>query len=128
MSRKKKSAPMHSSASVAKQAPEEPALDVNSSPALAEEYSDLPRLKIKMKQGVAHFEPDHPDPDVGLFLIMERMGIEEPLFFDALLCQLINGATKDGEVDERKLNFMLAVVAGLEPKDQLWSCFGLVES
>jgi len=98
---------------------EEHALDVNSPPASTEVKPDLPMLKIKIEQGVVRLEPDHPDPDVGLFLIMERMGIEEPLFFGALLCQLIDGATKDGEVDERKLNFMLAVIAGLEPRDQL---------
>jgi hypothetical protein len=109
---------MHSSASAAEPPLEEHALD-HSHPALAEVKPDLIKLRIKMEQGVAHLEPDHPDPDVGLFLIMERMGIEEPLFFDELLRQLIDGATKDGEVDERKLNFMLAVIAGLEPRDQL---------
>ena len=33
--------------------------------------------------------------------------------------QLANAATKGRIVDERQLNFMLAIVTGIEPRDQL---------
>ena len=50
---------------------------------------------------------------------MKALGTTESDFIDGLLAQLANVATKGRAVDERGLNFMLAVVKGIEPRDQV---------
>ena len=62
---------------------------------------------------------DHREPALGQALLMEAIGTTEPDFLDGLLGQLANAGTKGRVVDEHGLNFMLAVVKGVEPKDQL---------
>ena len=78
-----------------------------------------PRMKVSMKGDVATISPDHPDAGIGHLLLMETLGASEPDFIDGLLGQLANVGTKGRAVDERGLNFMLAVVKGVEPKDQV---------
>jgi len=50
---------------------------------------------------------------------MDSLGTTQVDFSDGLLAQLANAATKGRIVDERQLNFMLAMVTGIEPRDQL---------
>jgi hypothetical protein len=78
-----------------------------------------PRMKVSMKGDVATISPDHPDAGIGHLLLMETLGTTESDFIDGLLAQLANVGTKGRAVDERGLNFMLAVVKGVEPKDQV---------
>lgn len=78
-----------------------------------------PRMKVSMKGDVATISPDHPEAGIGHLLLMEALRTTEPDFIDGLLGQLANAATQGRAVDERELNFMLAVVKGVEPKDQV---------
>src|SRR2546430_6681965 len=50
---------------------------------------------------------------------MEALGTADPYFLDGLLGQLANVGTQGRDVDERGINFLLAVVKGVEPKDQV---------
>src|SRR2546430_1759072 len=50
---------------------------------------------------------------------MEALGTADPYFLDGLLGQLANVGMQGRAVDERGLNFLLAVVKGVEPKDQV---------
>src|SRR2546430_7811512 len=50
---------------------------------------------------------------------MEALGTADPYFLDGLLGQLANVGMQGRAVDERGLNFLLAVVKGVEPKDQI---------
>jgi hypothetical protein len=50
---------------------------------------------------------------------MESFGTVEPDFLDGLLLQLANVGMEGRGVDERWLNFMLSVVKGIEPHDQV---------
>lgn len=77
-----------------------------------------PRLNVEDRDGNAHVTLDHPDPEVGTFLITAALGITEPDFFDGLLSQLINIGSPSREIDEQGLNFMLAAIKGIEPRDQ----------
>jgi hypothetical protein len=52
-------------------------------------------------------------------VLMEALGTADLDFLNGLLRQLTNLSTNRGEVNERDLNFMLAVVRGIEPQDQL---------
>ena len=50
---------------------------------------------------------------------MEAVGTGDFDFLDGLLGQLANGALQKGVVSERELNFLLSVVKGIEPRDQV---------
>jgi hypothetical protein len=87
--------------------------------ARSKENPAAPRVKVSEKDGVAQIAPDHVDLAVGQALLMRALGTTDPYFADGLLCQLANAGTQGQTVDERALNFMLAVVKGIEPQDQV---------
>jgi len=78
-----------------------------------------PRMKVSMEGEVASISVDHENQRVGYSLLMEALGTDELDFLDGIVGQLANVGTKGRDVDERGLNFMLAVVKGIEPKDQV---------
>jgi hypothetical protein len=75
---------------------------------------DRPRLKLenqKVKVG---------DGDViDALLLMDAVGTVDQDFFHGLLDQLTAAAIRGGEIKEAQLNFMLSVVKGIKPRDQL---------
>ncbi len=84
-----------------------------------EERKQAPSLKVTERRGVPEIGVDHPDPGYGQVLIMDALGLADSDFLAGLLRQLGNAAEKGGLVDEQNVNFMLAVVKGVEPKDQV---------
>ncbi len=68
----------------------------------------------KTKQVAKPYEPTPREREA-----MEAFGTAEPDFLEGLLGQLVNAGTQGRAVDERGLNFMLSVVKGVEPKDQV---------
>jgi hypothetical protein len=78
-----------------------------------------PRMKVSEKGGVAQIAPDHPEAAVAHVLLMEAIGAKDVDFLDGLLKQLVNAGTQGRTADEHGLNFMLSVVKGIEPKDQV---------
>ena len=72
-----------------------------------------PRMKVS-ELGIL---PDHPDQEVGIALLIEAVGTADPDFAFGLISQLADA--NGGKVDERKLNFMLSVVKGVKPRDQI---------
>jgi hypothetical protein len=75
----------------------------------------VPRLellngKISMK---------HPNSIVARGLLMEALGTTDADFCDGLLRQLVISSSPDGEVNLGRFNFMLAVVKGIKPNDQI---------
>jgi hypothetical protein len=78
-----------------------------------------PRLKLTEKAGSLEVSADHPMPAVGNVLIMESLATADPDFFDGLLGQLVNVGTRGKVPDERGTNFMLAMVRGIDPRDEV---------
>jgi hypothetical protein len=85
----------------------------------AQQNEPAPRMKVTKKKGVQNISHDHPEFELGKLLIMETLGTVEPDFMDGLILQLAKAGTKGGVVNESRLNFMLSVVKGVEPKDQM---------
>jgi hypothetical protein len=83
------------------------------------EKPPAPRIKVSEKEGVTEIAPDHPDLAVGHALLMRALGTTDAYFTDGLLGQLANVGTQGRAVDERGLNFMLSLVKGVGPKDQV---------
>ena len=70
-----------------------------------------PRVTVSEKGGVPQLDVD--------ILLMEAIGTSDPDFLDGILKQLVDVVREGGKIDERKLNFILSVVKGVKPKDQV---------
>jgi hypothetical protein len=77
-----------------------------------------PRFKLLKEKG-AGISLDHPDYLVGQALLMDALGTADLDFYRGLIDQLANAGSLQGQIEEHRLNFMLSVVKGVEPKDQL---------
>ena len=77
-----------------------------------------PRVKLSREGNIARVSIDHPDMTTGLALLMESLGTADSDFLDGFLTQLVNASSRDDEGDAG-VNFMLSVVKGIEPRDQV---------
>ncbi len=81
-----------------------------------------PRVKVSQRAGgLLELAYEHKDLKTANALLMGATGTVYGSFFDGLLLQLGNATMQDGKVSEGDLNFMLAVIKGIEPQDQVES-------
>jgi hypothetical protein len=71
----------------------------------------VPRLKIV----AGHLSADCPDEAAGHIRVMKAIGTLDPDFYATLISQLANIAAGD----EQALNSMMAMIKGIEPRDQM---------
>jgi hypothetical protein len=76
-----------------------------------------PRLKITTRGESWKLGLDHPNA-IGSIALMKAIGTTDSAFFDCLMVQIVN-ASKDKAPSEMGANFMLSVVKGIQPKDQI---------
>jgi len=74
---------------------------------------------VGSSQNVTTLSPDHVDRTTGNALLMEALGTAEPDFADGLVNRLALVGTGRRGVDEDDLNFMLAVIKGIQPRDEV---------
>jgi len=77
------------------------------------------RLKVSKNGSAAQIGVDHPDEQIGRALVMEALASADWDFLDGILNQLGKASAQGQDIDERGLNFMLSVIKGIEPRDQL---------
>lgn len=70
-----------------------------------------------MKFSELRILPDHPDRAVGFALLVEAIGSADCDFAFGFIYQLVEAG--GDELDEQKLNFILSVVKGIKPRDQI---------
>jgi hypothetical protein len=78
-----------------------------------------PRLKVVETADKTNISPDHPNWVIGQALLTEALGTSDIDFYSGLVRQLANAISANGRLDERDLNFMLAVIKDVKPKDQV---------
>jgi hypothetical protein len=76
-------------------------------------------MKMVKGEQAQKISPDHPDAAIGYALLMEALGTADDDFGLGLLRQLANAASQGNQIDEGGINFMLSVVKGVKPNDQL---------
>jgi hypothetical protein len=76
-----------------------------------------PRMKVI--DGKKKVTPDHPDRPIADALLKEALGTVSDDFLSGLISQLAYAGSRGSQIDEDALNFMLSVVKGIKPKDQL---------
>ena len=81
--------------------------------------SSSPKIKVSEQEGTRTLAFDHPSQEIGLALLMEALGLTDVEFAYGLFGQLASaGSSRDG-ADSQGLDFLLSVVKGVEPRDQL---------
>jgi hypothetical protein len=80
-------------------------------------FEGVPRLLVSKSEKGWSFKSEHRDEFAGTALLMEAIATADADFFMGLVTQLAEAG--GGEVDEHRLNFMLAVVKGIKPRDQM---------
>jgi hypothetical protein len=83
------------------------------------ERPPAPRMKVSRQDGVTKLASDHPEPSVAHVRLLEALGSRDLDFLDGLLKQLCIVGSHGRSVDEDGLNFMLSLVKGIEPRDQV---------
>jgi hypothetical protein len=78
-----------------------------------------PRVKLSNRGGAIEASVDHPAPSVGQALTMQALGTADDDFFDGVLNRLVKVGVQGEKPDERGLNFVLAMVKGIAPKDEI---------
>jgi hypothetical protein len=79
-----------------------------------------PNVKLKVSDGDARkIEIEYDDKEFGLVLLMDAIGTADVDFYNGLISQLCRVNSKGGELDKRGLDFMLAVIKDVKPRDQL---------
>jgi hypothetical protein len=99
-----------------KRTPREDAVLKKVQKGLAEQVPRMKRIKVGNRSTLM---PDHPDGAVGLALLMEELGTTDADFLTGILSQLANSGPTGSEIDDEKLNFLLSLVRGIKPKDQI---------
>ncbi len=78
-----------------------------------------PKLTVEEMGSKVALGNDHPDQNVGTALLMQAIGTTDYEFLDGLMSQLVNAGTQGKKADARGPNFMLAVIKGIEPRDEV---------
>src|SRR5262245_39320006 len=79
-----------------------------------------PRFKVvSTDENAADIRIDHKDQAVGSRLLLEATGTADADFLEHLIGQLADVGRSGKGVNEKGLNFMLSVVTGIEPRDQM---------
>jgi hypothetical protein len=77
------------------------------------------RLKVSKNGSDPQIGFDHPDTQIGRALVMEALASADADFVNGIVSQLANASGRGRDIDEYGLNFMLSVIKGIEPRDQL---------
>ena len=77
------------------------------------------RFKVSKNGSDAQIGLDHPNKLVGRMLVMEALASADDDFVNGILNQLANASAHSQDINEGGLNFMLSVIKGIEPRNQL---------
>ena len=78
-----------------------------------------PRLKLNLSDEVLKISFDHPDPNAALLLTMADLGCSDMAFSSEVLGQIASIGSHRKRIDEGTSNFVLSVVRGVQPRDEL---------
>jgi hypothetical protein len=115
----KKSKQSPTQASASEEEPYKPTANEREALAAFKAVKRSPRLKVTNgRDGDPNIEIDHRHLGYGQISLMKAIGTTSGDFLEGLILQLVN-ASKEKTPSEKGANFMLAVVKGIEPRDQI---------
>ena len=79
----------------------------------------VPAVTVGEGKDLGKLDFDHPDKAVAACLLSGAVGTHDLDFLGGILVQIANAASKGQTVDDREVNFMLSMVKGVQPRDQI---------
>ena len=79
----------------------------------------LPRISARRSGQALGLANDHPDQETGWLQVTNALGSTNIDFMEGMVSQLLNAATHGQTADAKGLNFMLAVIQGVTPRDEV---------
>jgi hypothetical protein len=76
-------------------------------------------MKLKMVDGVLQINFTHADTDLAHILMMADLGTCDPSFWEGIQGQVATIGAQGKSIDEGASNFLLSVVRGVQPRDEL---------
>ena len=95
------------------------AAEISAVKKFAAQQGASPRLRVTKGAGVPRLEPEHPNQAIGYAVLGEALGTADLSFLSGLLSQLVNASSSGGEINETELGFMLSLVKGVKPRDEV---------
>lgn len=89
------------------------------------QHAPLPNVIIKQDGSSCSVSPDHDDYATGLALQMNATASAYHDYFSGMLNAIGNLSIRGGKSDPHQMDYMLAMVAGINPRDQLESMLAL---
>jgi hypothetical protein len=77
------------------------------------------RFKVSKDGEDPQIQLDHPDKLVGEALVMDVLASADADFVNGIVSQLASASGRGQDISEHGINFMLSVIKGIEPRDQL---------
>ena len=84
-------------------------------PEIKQAKRQAPRIKMNGKE----MRVDHKDEAAGWQHLMASLGTDSAEFMGGVLSQLANAVSQGKDANGEAINFALAVIAGVDPKDEL---------
>ena len=81
--------------------------------------ADGPPMKLKLKDGTLQITFVHDDPALAHILMMADLGTCDPAFMSGVQGQMAAIGAPGRTIDEGASNFLLSVVRGVQPRDEL---------
>ena len=84
--------------------------------------ASFPLLKVTQPpdgKGPPTVQPDHATPGTGAIIQMNAVSMTDPALFSGFIGQLVNVSCRGQKVSEPDLNFMLAMVVAVRPRDEV---------
>jgi hypothetical protein len=81
--------------------------------------ADGPPMKLKVVDGVLQISFTHAEPDLAHILMMADLGTCDPDFMTGVQGQVASIGAHGRKIDEGASNFLLSVVRGVQPRDEL---------
>ena len=78
-----------------------------------------PRIKVVRDAGVSRISLNHPNQPVAMELLAEALGTSDQDFVCGIVSQIASVSSLGGAIDEDDINFVLGVIKGIKPNDQL---------
>lgn len=84
-------------------------------------HPPLPRMDVSQQGATANIGPEHEDLGTGTALQMHAVSAAYPEYYSGILTAIGNVGTSKGRVSADKIDYLIAMVAGIKPRDQLES-------
>jgi hypothetical protein len=85
----------------------------------SEAASPAPRLKVINSETRSDVSFDHPDQIVAAALLTKALGSVSGNFAHGIVTQVVQAISPAGHVDQQSLNFVIDVIKGTKPNDQV---------